>query len=115
MPLDNPRELRRIADPDMGDSLMVVTTLGPTRGFILHSYGGSADLVPGRERAVAGGQTGVAEHGAHLVGRGAEELRMPERAGREQVDKGVAHGRKVESKDVRVSTRMRAPRDHEDQ
>jgi tetratricopeptide (TPR) repeat protein len=34
VPLDQPRELRRIADPDMGDSLMVVTALGPPRGFI---------------------------------------------------------------------------------
>lgn len=34
VPLEQPRELRRIADPDMGDSLMVVTALGPTRGFI---------------------------------------------------------------------------------
>ncbi len=29
VPIDQPRELRRVADPDMGDSLMVVTALGP--------------------------------------------------------------------------------------
>jgi tetratricopeptide (TPR) repeat protein len=34
VPIDQPRELRRVADPDMGDSLMVVTALGPARGFI---------------------------------------------------------------------------------
>ncbi|MET0277769.1 MAG: tetratricopeptide repeat protein [Pseudorhodoplanes sp.] len=34
VPIDQPRELRRIADPDMGDNLLVVTALGPTRGFI---------------------------------------------------------------------------------
>jgi tetratricopeptide (TPR) repeat protein len=34
VPLEQARELRRVADPDMGDSLMVVTALGPARGFI---------------------------------------------------------------------------------
>ena len=34
IPLEQARELHRIADPDMGDSLLVVTALGPARGFI---------------------------------------------------------------------------------
>jgi tetratricopeptide (TPR) repeat protein len=34
IPLENARELHRIADPDMGDSLLVVTAPGPARGFI---------------------------------------------------------------------------------
>jgi tetratricopeptide (TPR) repeat protein len=34
VPLDQPRELHRIADPDVGDNLMVVTALAPARGFI---------------------------------------------------------------------------------
>jgi tetratricopeptide (TPR) repeat protein len=34
IPLEQARELHRIADPEMGDSLLVVTAPGPTRGFI---------------------------------------------------------------------------------
>lgn len=34
VPLENARELHRIADPDTGDSLLVVTALAPARGFI---------------------------------------------------------------------------------
>jgi hypothetical protein len=34
IPLDRARELHRIADPDMGDSLLVITAPGPARGFI---------------------------------------------------------------------------------
>lgn len=34
IPLERARELHRIADPDMGDSLLVVTAPGPARGFI---------------------------------------------------------------------------------
>lgn len=34
IPLEQARELHRIADPDMGDSLLVVTAPGPARGFI---------------------------------------------------------------------------------
>lgn len=34
IPLEKARELHRIADPDMGDSLLVVTAPGPARGFI---------------------------------------------------------------------------------
>lgn len=34
VPLENARELHRIADPDTGDNILVVTALPPTRGFI---------------------------------------------------------------------------------
>jgi len=34
IPLEQARELHRIADPDMGDTLLVVTAPGPARGFI---------------------------------------------------------------------------------
>jgi tetratricopeptide (TPR) repeat protein len=34
IPLDHAREVHRIADPDMGDTLLVVTAPGPARGFI---------------------------------------------------------------------------------
>ncbi len=34
IPLEQARELHRIADPEMGDSLLVVTAPGPARGFI---------------------------------------------------------------------------------
>ncbi|MGV3635308.1 MAG: tetratricopeptide repeat protein, partial [Pseudorhodoplanes sp.] len=34
IPLAQARELHRIADPDMGDTLLVVTAPGPARGFI---------------------------------------------------------------------------------
>ena len=34
IPLEKARELHRIADPEMGDSLLVVTAPGPARGFI---------------------------------------------------------------------------------
>lgn len=34
IPLEQARELHRIADPDMGDNLLVVTAPGPARGFI---------------------------------------------------------------------------------
>ncbi len=34
IPLEQARELHRIADPEMGDSLLVVTAHGPARGFI---------------------------------------------------------------------------------
>ena len=34
IPFDDPRRLHRLADPDIGDTLFVVTGLGPTRGFI---------------------------------------------------------------------------------
>src|SRR5262249_4534339 len=32
--LDDPRNLHRIDDPDAGDTLLVATALGPTRGFL---------------------------------------------------------------------------------
>ena len=32
IPFDDPRQLRRIQDPDVGDTLLVVTALGPSRG-----------------------------------------------------------------------------------
>lgn len=34
IPLEQARELHRIADPEMGDNLLVVTAPGPARGFI---------------------------------------------------------------------------------
>ncbi len=34
IPLEQVREMHRIADPDMGDNLLVVTAPGPARGFI---------------------------------------------------------------------------------
>ena len=34
VPLENARELHRVADPDTGDSLLVVTAMAPARGFI---------------------------------------------------------------------------------
>lgn len=34
VPIDQPRKLHRVADPDIGDSLLVVTALGPARGFL---------------------------------------------------------------------------------
>ena len=34
IPFDDPRQLHRIADPDLGDTLLVATALGPPRGFL---------------------------------------------------------------------------------
>ena len=34
IPFDDPRKLHRLADPDIGDTLLVVTALGPARGFL---------------------------------------------------------------------------------
>jgi tetratricopeptide (TPR) repeat protein len=34
IPFDDPRRLHRLADPDIGDNLLVVTALGPARGFL---------------------------------------------------------------------------------
>jgi hypothetical protein len=34
IPFDNPRKLSRIKDPEIGDRLMVITALGPARGFL---------------------------------------------------------------------------------
>jgi len=34
IPFDDPRTLHRIVDPDSGDTLLVVTALGPARGFL---------------------------------------------------------------------------------
>ncbi len=34
VPIEQPRKLHRVADPDIGDSLLVITALGPTRGFL---------------------------------------------------------------------------------
>jgi tetratricopeptide (TPR) repeat protein len=34
IPFDDPRQLHRVADPDIGDHLLVVTALGPARGFL---------------------------------------------------------------------------------
>jgi tetratricopeptide (TPR) repeat protein len=34
IPFEQPQKLHRVADPDAGDSLLVVTALAPTRGFI---------------------------------------------------------------------------------
>jgi tetratricopeptide (TPR) repeat protein len=34
VPFDDPRRLHRLKDPEAGDELLVVTALGPTRGFV---------------------------------------------------------------------------------
>ena len=34
IPFDDPRQLHRLEDPDAGDTLMVVTALGPARAFV---------------------------------------------------------------------------------
>ena len=34
IPFAEPRQLHRIVDPDIGDTLMVITALGPARGFL---------------------------------------------------------------------------------
>src|SRR5262249_44690732 len=34
VPFDQPSRLHRIADPEVGDTLLVVTALGPARGFL---------------------------------------------------------------------------------
>ncbi|HEX5509380.1 MAG TPA: tetratricopeptide repeat protein, partial [Pseudolabrys sp.] len=34
IPIDEPKKIHHIIDPDMGDSLLVVTALGPARGFL---------------------------------------------------------------------------------
>jgi tetratricopeptide (TPR) repeat protein len=34
IPFDHPSELHRLADPDVGDTLLVVTALAPARGFV---------------------------------------------------------------------------------
>jgi len=34
IPFEDPRQLHRLADPDIGDTLFVVTALGPARGFL---------------------------------------------------------------------------------
>jgi tetratricopeptide (TPR) repeat protein len=34
IPFDAPRQLHRLADPEVGDKLLVVTALGPPRGFL---------------------------------------------------------------------------------
>jgi tetratricopeptide (TPR) repeat protein len=34
IPFEEPRHLHRVADPDIGDILLVVTALGPARGFL---------------------------------------------------------------------------------
>jgi tetratricopeptide (TPR) repeat protein len=34
VPFDDPKSVRRITDPEVGDSLMIVTALGPARGFL---------------------------------------------------------------------------------
>ena len=34
IPIDQPRKLYRVADPDIGDTLLVVTALAPARGFL---------------------------------------------------------------------------------
>ncbi len=34
IPIDEPKKIHRITDPDMGDTLMVITALGPARGFL---------------------------------------------------------------------------------
>jgi tetratricopeptide (TPR) repeat protein len=34
IPFDMPQQLHRLADPEVGDSLLVVTALGPPRGFL---------------------------------------------------------------------------------
>jgi tetratricopeptide (TPR) repeat protein len=34
IPFEEPRQLHRVTDPDIGDTLLVVTALGPARGFL---------------------------------------------------------------------------------
>ena len=34
IPFVEPRALHRISDPDVGDTLLVITALGPARGFV---------------------------------------------------------------------------------
>ena len=34
IPFDQPAQLHRLSDPDIGDTLLVVTALGPARGFV---------------------------------------------------------------------------------
>jgi tetratricopeptide (TPR) repeat protein len=34
IPFDDPRQLHRISDPEIGDTLFIVTALGPARGFL---------------------------------------------------------------------------------
>jgi hypothetical protein len=34
IPFSDPRKLHRVSDPDVGDTLLVVTALGPARGFL---------------------------------------------------------------------------------
>ena len=34
IPFEEPRQLHRLTDPDVGDTLLVVTALGPARGFL---------------------------------------------------------------------------------
>jgi tetratricopeptide (TPR) repeat protein len=34
IPFDDPRQLHRVADPDIGDNLLIITALGPARGFL---------------------------------------------------------------------------------
>ncbi|HET7850129.1 MAG TPA: tetratricopeptide repeat protein [Pseudolabrys sp.] len=34
IPIDEPKKIHRITDPDMGNTLMVITALGPARGFL---------------------------------------------------------------------------------
>ncbi len=34
IPFDNPRQIHRLADRDIGDRLLVITALGPARGFL---------------------------------------------------------------------------------
>lgn len=34
VPMEDPRDLRRLDDPEAGDTLLVITALGPARGFI---------------------------------------------------------------------------------
>ena len=34
IPFDDPRHLHRVADPDLGDTLLIATALGPPRGFL---------------------------------------------------------------------------------
>ena len=34
IPFEDPRKIHRLNDPDIGDRLMVITALGPARGFL---------------------------------------------------------------------------------
>ncbi|HEU4661710.1 MAG TPA: tetratricopeptide repeat protein [Pseudolabrys sp.] len=34
IPIDEPKNIHRLVDPEMGDALMVITALGPARGFL---------------------------------------------------------------------------------